>query len=230
MQRRHLFAALPAVAITGTARAGSRIVAELFTSQSCNSCPPADAVLLELIRDRPDVLALSYHVTYWDRLGWPDRFSLPEATDRQRRYATQLREGRYPGTVYTPQLVVQGQRDAVGSERRAVLAALQASAARAATAPSLALDTRNGTTTIALTGGEARGNLWLIGHDPRHETDIRAGENGGRRLAYGNVVRSITSLGAWDGAARRIDAGGAGERLAVLLQAPDGSIIAAAST
>ncbi|MBS7791911.1 DUF1223 domain-containing protein [Roseococcus sp. SDR] len=229
MQRRLLLAGLPAAAIWRSRAARARphpVVAELFTSQSCNSCPPADALLLELIRDQPDVLALSFHVTYWDRLGWKDRFSLRAATERQRRYAAQLREGRYPGQVYTPQMVIQGQRDAVGSDRAAVLAELRAAPAAAGVA--LVLEAHASEAVVEIGPGGA--TAWLIGFDARHETEIRAGENGGRRLAYGHVVRSLTSLPLQLGARpRQAVPRGAGERVAVLVQGADGAILAAAS-
>src|SRR5204863_9059983 len=96
------------------------IVVELFTSEGCSSCPPADALLAELAR-RSDVLALSFHVDYWDRLGWKDPFSSRAATDRQNRYATLL---ALP-TVYTPQIVVDGKWEAVGSDRADVERALE---------------------------------------------------------------------------------------------------------
>src|SRR5947207_9546964 len=95
------------------------VVAELFTSEGCSSCPPADALLAELAK-RPDVLALSFHVDYWDRLGWKDPFSSRAATDRQNRYAKLLKLA----TVYTPQIVVDGRWEAVGSDRADVERAL----------------------------------------------------------------------------------------------------------
>jgi hypothetical protein len=96
------------------------VVVELFTSQGCSSCPPADALLGELAR-RGDVLALGFHISYWDGLGWRDPFSSQSSTDRQRAYARLLGTGQ----VYTPQMVVDGRREMVGSDRAAVLAALR---------------------------------------------------------------------------------------------------------
>jgi hypothetical protein len=228
MNRRHFLAApaLLAGASLPARAADQPVVVELFTSQSCSSCPPADLLLGELARDRPDVLALSFHVTYWDRSGWRDPFSLREATDRQRRYSSTLVNSRYRGQVYTPQLVVQGQADAIGSDRAAVLAAIDA----ARNAPRVPLTVIPNTTsvTVHVGAGTGVGTVWLIGYDPRHETEVRSGENGGQKLTDVNVVRSIAQVGAWVGQPLRVDEPKPqGERIAVLLQAAGGGILGA---
>jgi hypothetical protein len=227
MRRRDLLAAAPAVALAVHAQAAQLVVVELFTSQSCDSCPPADAFLREL-RDRPDVLVLSWHVTYWNNLGWRDRFSLAEATERQRRYAGTLRGGRYGnGQVYTPQAVVQGVRDAVGSDRPAVLAAMR----EAARAEAMALRlSRDGDALLAeVPAGSGRGTLRLVGFDREHVTQVASGENRGRTLAHANVVRGVAQLGGWEGQALRLHSPApTGEHAALLLQGVDGRIMGAA--
>src|SRR5215831_2849177 len=115
-----LLLSLGLAATIGSAHAGERpIVVELFTSEGCSSCPPADKLLAELA-SRPDVLALSFHVDYWNGLGWKDPYSSHEATERQNHYATLLDLG----TVYTPQIVVDGKWQAIGSDRADVEHAL----------------------------------------------------------------------------------------------------------
>lgn len=229
MNRRHLLAApaLLAGLPLAAAAADQPVVVELFTSQSCNSCPPADELLGELARDRPDVLALSFHVTYWDSSSWRDRFSLREATDRQRRYSTTLVNSRYRGRIYTPQFVVQGQADAVGSDRPAVLAAIDA----ARSAPRVPVTVIPNTTSVTIRVGAGTGvaTVWLVGYDARHETEVRSGENSGRKLVEVNVVRSIAQVGAWIGRPLRVDEPKPqGERIAVLLQAAGGGVLGAA--
>jgi hypothetical protein len=182
------------------------VVLELFTSQSCSSCPQADALLGELARSGDGtLLPLAFHVTYWGRLGWKDRFSPPEATERQRRYAALWRRDH----VYTPQLVVQGERDAVGSDRRAVTAAIAAATRRAAaaTGPGIALSVGDSGDRLIVTvgAGQGTGTLWLIGFDPRHVTPVRGGENAGRTLVQTQVVRGIAEAGTWRGEALRLD-------------------------
>lgn len=204
--------------------AAGPVVVELFTSQSCSSCPPADALLAELARTRPDILALDFHVTYWDRLGWKDPYSLPAATSRQRRYAELWRRDG----VYTPQLVAGGRHQAVGSDRAEVLAAIGAAAA---TPPAAALWLGRDAAGLVLDAGAGvgEGTLLLVGFDPARTTRVAGGENGGRTLMEVNVVRSLTPAGAWRGAAMSLRAPQpAGERTALLLQADDGRVLAAA--
>src|ERR1700757_5382922 len=170
------------------AQAGERpIVVELFTSEGCSSCPPADALLAELA-GRPDVLALSFHVDYWDRLGWKDPFSSPAATERQQRYAELLRLA----TVYTPQMVVDGRWQAVGSDHTKVQRALDA-ARHTVAEVQVALAIGGGLAHIKLgaAGDPVLGDVLLIGFDRRHVSAVQRGENGGRTLAHVDVVRGI---------------------------------------
>lgn len=205
------------------AAAPAPVVVELFTSQGCSSCPPADDVLAELAK-RGDVLALAFHVDYWDRLGWKDPFSSPDATARQRAYARSLGKGN----VYTPQMMIAGQRDVIGSERDNVLRAI-AAAPRPAVALSLARAKDGVALNVGQGAGEAR--LWLVRFDPRRETQVRAGENAGRKLVNVNIVRRVETLGAWRGEAQSLSVPVSADDmgLAVLLQAADGRILGAAS-
>jgi hypothetical protein len=211
----------------GAAQAAERpVVLELFTSQSCSSCPPAEALLTELSRGRPDILALGYHVTYWNRLNWRDTFSLPEATERQNAYAAQLGGD----SVFTPQLVVDGRRSVVGSEREAVAAAIAQARGQTGTATDLRLAREGGKLVVTVGEGTGGGRLVLVGFDPgEHRTAVRSGENAGRALVQSNIVRSVRTLGTWTGAAQRLsEPAPAGADAAILLQAPDGRILAAA--
>jgi hypothetical protein len=203
--------------------AASPVVVELFTSQGCSSCPPADAALRDLAR-RPDVLALGFHVTYWNGLGWRDPFSLDAATQRQKDYQRALGVE----TVYTPQIVVQGQAEMVGSDRPAVEAAI-ATARAAADGPMVRLErAASGGLRVDIGVGQGTATVLLVGYDPRHVTPVGRGENEGRTLEEANVVRSLRPIGSWNGAPVALTSPlPPGERTAILLQAQDGRIIAA---
>ena len=221
-------------------------VVELYTSQGCSSCPPADALLTELARTDPDLLALDLHVTYWDRLGWKDPFSLPAITQRQQQFAAR----RGLDGVYTPQLIVDGRFEAIGSDRTAVQDAIRQARKIAqvvtlpvvtlpvVTLPVVTLPVVTLTLTPAPNGlhihagpGAAKGTLLLAGFDRQHTTPVRGRANGGRLLPEGKVVRSLAPLAAWNGAAIDTDLPRPdGERFAVLLQADDGRISGAATT
>ena len=188
--------AVPALAGVG------RTVVELFTSQGCSSCPPADAFLGELAA-RPDVLALSFHVDYWNYLGWKDRFSSSEATARQRSYHQRL-GARY---VYTPQMVVDGTTQAVGSGRDKVLDLIKSAGNKS----SLKIQVRHhgaSRATLRIASGKPQKRpaaVWLIFYDRRQETPIRSGENEGVKLVNTNVVRFFKRVGSWTGEAAKLD-------------------------
>jgi hypothetical protein len=211
---------------TASAEQPAPVVVELFTSQGCNSCPPADAVLGELTREK-GVLPLSFHVNYWDRLGWPDTFGLQASTDRQEAYAERLGlDG-----LYTPQMVIGGRIDAVGSERRRVLAAIEL--LRSHREPGPAIRIADGRLELGASA-QVPCHLWLMAFDRVHDVAIGRGENRGRTIRYQNVVRAILDLGTWDGRAATLPLpldGLAAERrdaIAVLVQRQsDGAIVAA---
>ena len=222
MQRRALLAAIAALGIAPGARAaGAPVVLELFTSQGCSSCPPADALLGELAR-RPGVIALAWHVDYWDGLGWHDPYASRLSTERQRGYAARL------GTeVFTPGLVVDGAAMLVGSARAEVEAAIAA-------APPLLVPVaiENGPDgAVTRIGAASRSVTALfVAWDPLHDTSVGAGENGGRRLREFRIVRGATVLGAWDGTARDIPLPpiAPGQGATVLVQGPDLRMLGAA--
>jgi hypothetical protein len=207
------------------ARAADRpVVVELFTSQGCSSCPPANAFLNELAHDRTDVLPLAFHVTYWDRLGWKDPFSLEAATERQDVYGHRFGDGSY-----TPEIVVDGASSHVGSDRREVGSAIDQAKRQSAAAASLSVTRDGGKLLIDIGAGTGNGRLLLIGFDHSHQTSIRRGENSGRTLEEANVVRSILAIGDWQGTALRLtEKFPEGEDAAVVIEAPDGRILGAA--
>ncbi len=202
------------------------VVIELFTSEGCSSCPPADAFLSELARSRPDVLPLAFHITYWDRLGWPDPFALRAATDRQSDYARVLGLD----SIYTPQMVVDGRTDVVGSDRGGVLAAVHRAEAAAQAVP-LRLARAGAKVTVEVGDGAhgRQAEVLLVGYDPAHRTAVAHGENAGRTLTESNIVRGLMRVADWHGAHLTLNAAPpAGEKLAAILQAPDGQVLGAA--
>jgi len=174
------------------------VVVELFTSQGCSSCPPADAILSELA-GQPGVLALSFHVDYWDYIGWQDPFASAQYTNRQREYAATLGL-RY---VYTPQIVIDGRHDVVGSHRREVTRAIEQSK-ETARSVEVTLEGDNGGRVLLSAGKAPAGGatVWLVTFDDNHDTQVARGENGGRSLHNSNVVREMTTLGTWNGEAK----------------------------
>lgn len=171
------------------------VVVELFTSQGCSSCPPAEAFLNELA-DEDGIIALEMHVDYWDYIGWADPFASPQITERQRAYARGL-ELPY---VYTPQMVIDGQHNAVGSHRDEVREAI--GEASILGKPLTISYIEDGGDKIVIPAGpspEGGATVWLAAYDGLHETDIERGENSGRTLKNRNVVRELVELAHWTG-------------------------------
>lgn len=198
------FAALagPAWAAMETRQGPGLVVVELFTSQSCSSCPPADKFLGELAK-RKDVLALSMHVDYWNALGWRDSWSSPKVTARQRRYSRAL------GTRYvsTPQAIIQGRAYAVGSDRTAITRAIDNARRRASARvqPLVSMTGPDGLTVKLPEGSPGNeATVWLVVFDDGHTVNIGAGENSGATITYTNVVRELRPIGSWNGKAKTI--------------------------
>ena len=175
------------------------VVVELFTSQGCSSCPPADEYLGELSQQR-DVLALAFHVDYWNYIGWQDPFSSSAATDRQQDY------GRFFDlrAVYTPQMVIDGTTHEIGSDRGAVASAIK-NAARMRKIPVTLLNDENGFR-VHIGEGEpgTRARVLFVEFEPEAVTDVQRGENAGKQLIEYNIVESWEVIGTWDGSATEI--------------------------
>lgn len=178
-----------------------RGVVELFTSQGCSSCPPADVLLGELAHD-PSVVALSLPIDYWDYLGWKDTLAKPRHTARQRGYA-HVRGDR---EVYTPQAVVNGVTHVLGSDKGAIEHAIAATRHNGATLSlpvKLALADDTLSVTLPTAVGEApQAEVWLCGLTRKVTVEIHRGENHGHTFTYNNVVRRWVKLGEWTGAGR----------------------------
>jgi hypothetical protein len=190
------FALLLAVAAAAAAQTRPTVV-ELFTSEGCNSCPPAEAMIGVLAKRRPDVIALAFHVDYWDYIGWKDRFEISEATERQQQYARAL----HLHTVYTPQLIVDGERDVIGNNDPSSVPA----GTRTQGVP-LGIAVHEDRIDVSLGASGAAGSMpvgvndvVLLSYLPEGVSRITRGENAGRELHEFNIVRSIRRLGTWKG-------------------------------
>jgi hypothetical protein len=199
MARRSIAGAVVAVccaAALSPAQAGPRAVVELFTSQGCSSCPPADRLLAELARD-PSVVAISVPIDYWDYLGWKDTLADPRNTARQKAYA----RVRGDGQVYTPQVVVNGALHALGSDKDAIEHAIDLSRKNGAmSSPPLTLAVANGRVDVSVAeGAESHpgAEVWLCGLTKSITVAIGRGENTGRTVTYHNVARRWVKLGDW---------------------------------
>jgi len=174
-------------------------VVELFTSQGCSSCPPADRILAELARD-PNVLAMSLPVDYWDYIGWKDTLAEPSYTQRQEAYAKS--SGR--GQVYTPQAIVNGLADAVGSDRRQIEQAAATTAKRPGVlSVPLSIVEQGDAVDISIgaapAGAPRSAGVYLLALATKRTVTIERGENAGATITYSNVVRGMTKIGEWSG-------------------------------
>lgn len=215
-------ALIAAPAIAQPIDAAHPTVVELYQSQGCSSCPPAIANL-NAIADRPDILALTFAVTYWDQLGWKDTFASAAQTQRQWDYA----RGLHHDQVWTPQVIVDGTTDVVGAQHGQIEGALKATRHHAGPNLTLAADSVAVGPGSVPTGGA---DIWLVRYDPRTiAVAVRAGENSGRTIGHRNVVRQLVKLGKWDGAPAtlKLPAAAPGLSTAVLVQTSGGPILAA---
>ncbi|MFM9936655.1 MAG: DUF1223 domain-containing protein [Novosphingobium sp.] len=217
--------ALPAAAPhAAAATPAAPVLVELYQSEGCSSCPPAEAYL-NSIADRPNVIPLAFEVTYWDYLGWKDKFASPAYTQRQRDFAARSADHE----VATPQFWINGQRTVVGANPRAVEAAI-AAVRPLAPVPSV---NANGVTIAKGAAPTQAATVWLVRYDPRViQVPIKAGENGGRTLPHRNLVRELTQLGEWKGAAAHFAFAPAtgGLRNAVFLQDGRGGAVLSAGS
>ncbi len=221
-----VIAALAAAAVP--ARAAGPVVVELFTSQGCSSCPPADEYLGEL-NGRDDVIALAYHVDYWNYIGWTDPFAAKWATQRQRDYERSLNQ-RY---VYTPEMVVNGAYHEVGSDRHSVEELIAAAEKAPPAGPPITLTMGDDEVVAVKIGGAAtppaaKATVWLVKFDREHRTAVKRGENEGRTLTDYQVVRTLREIGSWTGAPLEfsvdLEKSGPGDGgCAILVQGEDGA-------
>jgi hypothetical protein len=216
------------------------IVVELFTSQGCSSCPPADALLGRLSQGK-DVVALTLPITYWDMLGWKDTFATDANTQRQKAYAKAMnRLG-----IYTPQIIVDGQLDVVGNQRSRVMMAVDTRAQHRSNMepPSLSLAVGSGHVEISIAAAATNAKtkpiatIWVMHTLSQGAVDVQQGENRNHRLAYANLVRDLERVGEWTGDEMKIEVPATTvghakqDGVAVILQNHDhGEVMAAALT
>ncbi|MBR1192900.1 DUF1223 domain-containing protein [Bradyrhizobium sp. AUGA SZCCT0240] len=187
------------VAIIRPAHADPRAVVELFTSQGCSSCPPADEIIGELAKD-PNVIALSMPIEYWDYLGWKDTLADSRFSARQKAYS-QMRGDR---DVYTPQVIVNGSAKVVGSDRAGIDSAIQHTqkAAGVMSVPvTMTLSGKHINVSVAASNAptSSQGEVWICSVSKAVPISIGRGENRGRQVTYYNVVRNILKVGDWNG-------------------------------
>ncbi len=203
-----------------------RAVVELFTSQGCSSCPPADELLVEYSR-QPDIIALSLPVNYWDYLGWKDTLAHVAFTERQKAYA----HSRSDRQVFTPQMIVNGKKSCIGSDRAQIEKAIQYTSKGRKTLPvNVTVNEQSGTVTIQVEEtpdtAQREAEVWVLPVLRTQTVPIERGENRGKTITYANVVRGLNRLGEWRGGSARFEmpletARKGGDAYVVLLQSTD---------
>jgi hypothetical protein len=177
----------------GASAADNVVLVELFTSQGCSSCPPADETVAELA-DRDDVLALSLHVDYWNYLGWADTFAQEEHTERQEEY----REKLGSRVLFTPQIVVNGARSVPGFKRAMIKQAIE-QASETPQPASIVIADYDGMFHAIISSDRMLGpsTIWVVSYDNAETVEIDRGENAGRNFTYRNVVDKLMKVGPW---------------------------------
>lgn len=208
--------------------ARSDVVVELFTSQGCSSCPPADALLGKLAK-KDGVIALSLHVDYWDYLGWKDEFALPGFTQRQRGYAASAGSSM----IYTPQMVIGGKDHLVGTKGMELSELIMRH--KATKQPVELRAERSGNTIVIAAQPKAAASgtmvVYLVRYSPSETVEIKRGENAGRTMTYHNVVTSWVKVADWGGEAplnAQIEADGDLPGAVIVQAGPTGQVLAAA--
>ena len=231
--RRAALAAAMLLASDAAGRAATMThVIELFTSQGCSSCPPADRLLAALARD-PKTVAVSFPVDYWDYIGWKDIFASPVFTARQQAYAKVSADGR----VYTPQAIIDGVKADVGSDKAAIERDIAAPAGSGAMSVPMTITESGGYLHVDVGPGQAAGGVYVLRVVASRTVEIGRGENSGRSVTYTNVVRAMSKIGDWTGQPAHFDMlelRADGEGYVVLLQAGEpgkpAAILSAAKT
>ena len=222
-----LFLGIWFVSAFGAMAQSNTVVVELYTSQGCNSCSPADEFLGDLIK-RDGVIALALHVDYWDYIGWKDQFAQKAFTKRQKAYARAA--GRR--MVYTPQVIVGGAEDAIGSDKAKVLQLIKTHLAKPATFQ--IRDHRMGDKVVVdvdpVAGGSGAMAVQLVKYHKGQTIDIRRGENAGKSIPYYNIVTEWKLIYGWDGKTPlhiSVPVKSAENAVLIIQDAPNGAILAA---
>lgn len=182
-----------------------RAVVELFTSQGCSNCPPADELLVEYSR-QPDIVALSFPVNYWDYLGWKDTLAHADFTARQKDYA----HARSDRQVFTPQVIVNGKKSCVGSDKAQIEKAIQMTLKGRSSLPvDVTVQEQNGTVVVSLNEvgepAQREAEVWVLPVLRSQTVPIERGENKGKTVTYANVVRGLNRIGEWRGGSARFE-------------------------